>query len=547
MAITPNSEVHLLNVPLENDYKNQIYFENKTDQTNYFKSKVIHSYDNLTYQRKDNIIRIPTHIDNLYNCNYVMYQNTKYTNRWFYAFITKMDYVNDGTTHIHIETDVYQTWLFDTTLKASFVEREHVMDDSIGIHTVPEGLETGEYISNKHNKDDSLKDGHKFVLASTVAIDGHGDDGKGGTAVEIYGGMYGGIYTGTRYYTYDANTNVGGCMLGNIMQTIVDQSGPEAISSVFMAPKFLCTNKVSGDVISNNHIDLTDKHNYYDHIENKPFSTYGLDGYFPKNKKLFTFPYCYLNVDNGNGSSVIYHYEYFKNNEMKFHVEGVLTPGCSIRMVPLDYKGSEYADREGINLGKFPICSYATDIYTNWLTQNSVNIQNSYINAGLNMVNSVASGVDSIGTSVAKGESVSASAMTQMGSSIISSIGEIRSTMRQKKNAEMIPPQVGGNVNCGDVITAANNNTFHYYHMSIKQEFAKQLDNYFEMFGYQINQLKVPNVAGRPHWNYVKTCNVNIDGSIPNEDMEVLKNMYNNGVTLWKNGNNLGNYTLNNH
>ena len=49
------TEVHLLNAPLESDYKITLYFANKTDQSNYFKSKVIHTFDNCSYQRKDKV------------------------------------------------------------------------------------------------------------------------------------------------------------------------------------------------------------------------------------------------------------------------------------------------------------------------------------------------------------------------------------------------------------------------------------------------------------------------------------------------------------
>ena len=60
-----------------------------------------------------------------------MYQNNNYTNKWFYAFITNMQYENNGTTLISIATDVWQTWQFDITWKQSFIEREmiDVQDD----------------------------------------------------------------------------------------------------------------------------------------------------------------------------------------------------------------------------------------------------------------------------------------------------------------------------------------------------------------------------------------------------------------------------------
>lgn len=53
-----------------------------------------------------------------------MYQNTSYSQKWFYAYIDNMRYVNDSMTEIRIITDVWQTWQFDIQIKESFVERE---------------------------------------------------------------------------------------------------------------------------------------------------------------------------------------------------------------------------------------------------------------------------------------------------------------------------------------------------------------------------------------------------------------------------------------
>lgn len=47
-------------------------------------------------------------------------------NKWFYAFITNMTYVNDNRTDITITTDVFQTWQFDINFKESFIEREMI-------------------------------------------------------------------------------------------------------------------------------------------------------------------------------------------------------------------------------------------------------------------------------------------------------------------------------------------------------------------------------------------------------------------------------------
>lgn len=126
MAITPQTVLRLLKVPLAIDNKNQITFENEQAQRNYFLSLPHLEIDDISYQRKDSVINFPEHIDNLMEYNYVMYLNENYTNKWFYAFITNMEYDSGGNTKIYIVTDVFQTWQFNLNFKQSFIEREMV-------------------------------------------------------------------------------------------------------------------------------------------------------------------------------------------------------------------------------------------------------------------------------------------------------------------------------------------------------------------------------------------------------------------------------------
>lgn len=124
MALTPSTKLRLIKTPIEIDNKNQLTFNNKTEQRDYFLSLPHLEIDEISYQRKDNMIYFPEHIDKLINYNYVMYLNENYTNKWIYAFITRMEYENDFNTKIYITTDVFQTWQFDITFKESFIERE---------------------------------------------------------------------------------------------------------------------------------------------------------------------------------------------------------------------------------------------------------------------------------------------------------------------------------------------------------------------------------------------------------------------------------------
>lgn len=126
MAITPNTCLRLLKVPLGIDNKNQLTFVNEQAQRKYFLSLPYLEIDEISYQRKDSVIFFPGHIDDLLEYNYVMYLNENYTNKWFYAFITNMEYVTDFNTKIYITTDVFQTWQFNFSFKESFIEREMI-------------------------------------------------------------------------------------------------------------------------------------------------------------------------------------------------------------------------------------------------------------------------------------------------------------------------------------------------------------------------------------------------------------------------------------
>ena len=184
--ITPKTNIRLLKVPFEIARKNQLTFASITAQTNYFLSLPHLEYDNTTYQRKDNVIRFEAPIDDILTYNYVMYKNESYSNKWFYAYITNMEYKNDNTTDISFQTDVFQTWQFDILYNRMFVEREHVNDDTIGLHTYPENLETGELIID--NLSSFNMGANRYIIQCTEWIGYQPGDNK--PLATNYGGIF---------------------------------------------------------------------------------------------------------------------------------------------------------------------------------------------------------------------------------------------------------------------------------------------------------------------------------------------------------------------
>lgn len=538
------TKVYLLAVPLEKDYAHTLYFESASDQQSYFQSRIKKSYTDFSYQRKDGVIRVPEHVDALIaaGCNYVMYQNAAYSNRWFYAFIENMEYINDGRTDVKIQTDCIQTWMFDITVNPSFVEREHAASDELGEHTVPEGLELGEYTANLHTKADYGGD----IIDDSIVVVGVTKE-PDGTNVE--GMYYDGIYSGVRYYGF-TNGRIANGELTEFLSGY-DQDGiADSIVCMFMAPKQLATPKDDYVLTGSNLISWTYINYSGDPAEGLEdlYKTIGMtmhtiDGYTPRNSKLLSFPFRYLLVANNAGASVPFKYERFYRIDgnvktflpPEFIIEGVLTPGCSVRMVPLHYNGVERNDDEGINLGKYPILNWTSDVYTNWLTQNGVNIA---IN--------VASGIGQIvaGAAIAAGSGGLATAVG--GGSIVGGVTQIANTLSQIHQQSFSAPQAKGNLNAGDVVTASDQNDFHFYDMTIKAEYAKIIDEFFDMYGYKCHRVKIPEKAHRAAYWYTKTIDANIIGNIPQGDLQTIKDCYNRGITFWRNTSNFKNYSAEN-
>lgn len=525
------TKVYLLAAPLEKDCAHTLYFESAAAQQSYFQSKIRKSYTDFSYQRKDGVIRVPEHIDDLIanGCNYVMYQNESYSNRWFYAFIEKMEYINDGRTDVKIRTDCIQTWMFDITVKPSFVEREHAATDEPGDNTIEEGLELGEYICNLHSFADYAGEGLSIVLGVTKTPDKE----------NVQGMMYNNIYSGVRYYSFRPN-GAGVDALNEFLSGYDKDGIGEAITCMFIAPSVLAPIREDHIVAGGNNT-----YSYYINSESQNLSqnvqkqlTKGtVDGYTPRNKKLLAFPFRYLLVSNNAGASVPFKYELFKKEGATvppcFVIDGVLNPGCSIRMVPLYYGGIYINDEHGVNMGKFPALNWTSDIYTNWLTQNGVNI-------AIQLV----SGVGQIvaGAAIAAGSGGLATAVG--GGSVVGGVSQIAGTLSQIHQQSFAPPQAKGNLNSGDVVTATERNDFHFYDMTVKEEYAKIIDEYFDMYGYKCHRVKIPEKAHRAAYWFTKTIDANIIGSIPQEDLQVIKDCYNKGITFWRNTTGFRDYSV---
>jgi hypothetical protein len=128
----------------------------------------------------------------------------------------------------------------------------------------------------------------------------------------------------------------------------------------------------------------------------------------------------------------------------------------------------------------------------------------------------------------------------------IGSFDRIVDRVAQRHEYSFTPNQAKGNTNSGDVTFSSGNLVFTCYFMSVRNEYAKVCDDFFTQFGYKVNRLGTPHLHVRTYYDYIKTIDVNIEGDVPETDLEEIRKMFNNGIRFWHNTSYYLNFSVNN-
>lgn len=551
--IVPNSEVYILkNVPLEPSFDHTIWFDSPEQQATAFTTYALAFYFNkVSYQRYPRpYITLDKTADDLFDCNYMMFRNTAYGTKWFYAFITQIEYISNTTSRIYYTIDPMQTYLFDVNVGECFVEREHAMTDAIGDNLNPESFELGEYVYDAdYFPNLFLKTNYVIcILAAWKAVYEDNkwiikDASTGGV-----GGVDSGIYTGLtkNLFTYDPS-NPKACVqdANAVIEAATKANKADGIVSITMYPKFFMNWSITGD-LATGLVPHT--------VDSIPAFTGTFDGYKPKNNKLYTAPFCGVYVDNLQGNAANYAYEYFENRKPKFNIVGVVNGNLECASIPLNYKGLPTNFQESLLMGGFPQCAWNVDTFKAWIAQNKYAIAAGVANTAIDTVKQAALAATGVGMA---GEVAGMSAaMTGAGSAqTIQAVGQYANAYQnaqnvsyntqgdilnktinlvaQVKTASTQPNHARGQQS-SSVFCAMGYQGFHYMPYRIQGQFAKIVDDFFSMYGYKTNRLKVPNRNGRKAWNYVKTCGCNLTGSAPADVTASLVNIYDKGITFWR-------------
>lgn len=494
MYIAPDSKFYFLeNCPLDPTYDHTIYWISRSQQQQYFESIARYRLERQSYQRLNSgVMRVEIPADNLYRCNYVMFQNTAFGDKWFYAFITAVEYVNNAVSDVTYAIDVMQTYHFDYTPEMCFIEREHAATDRPGDNTVPENLELGPYI--EHLWGSRVITEYSIVVAASFDKDFN----------NVGGALYSGLFSGCMLHVFDDPSEC-----EQFLIEVSNHNKQDSVVSVFLMAKDFV--QQPGRPVRTGRVEVP-----------RP-STLIPAAYTPRNKKLLTWPYMYLYATNMNGKYAEYRYELFEGETCDFTTAGDMSCNPVVVMIPMNYKSTPANYVEMITMEGFPQLTYNIDTFRGWVAQS----------AGSIAVNALA-GATAAAVAPAVAPIVAHNVFAQ-----------VASTVAQVYPRSTQPPQTrGGGGTTG--YAAMGILDFVLSHRSITREYAVIIDGYFNMFGYATHRVKKPNRNVRPHWTYTKTVGCTVTGNVPGDDMRKICEIYNSGITFWLKPEEVGHYELNN-
>lgn len=501
--MTPNTSLYICRgIPWNSDYSHVRLFASANAANTYIISKAAYTKTQYSYISKSKQIRVDGMADQYRDCNYIAWKNTGYSNKWFYGFITDVVYLADNTCLISFEYDIFQTWFYDTAVSPSYVEREHVNDDTIGANTVPENVVMGDPV-NVASSNNYIP--HKWYMYATQVFDRLADvtswTEPGAAGNEVSG-----------YY----KLNLTGREQAQQIVKLYTQKGMlESLISMFA---------------------LTDSSSASSSANYTIARPTAFGDYTPKNNKLLCYPYNYSTLVLA-GSETPYRYEWFTDGVATFALKKPKYAGGSSYVFPVGYQKESsatnaFALENSVPTGAYPTASFGANAFQNYLVQYGPQLAVGLIG----QVVSVATAGQNAKTP-AQYYQAQAGAAINAGFAIADSIADLRTRSLNSQT-------VAGTQSVSQ-LAYDTQLIIRIVSKQILPEYAQIIDEYFTAFGYKVCRIKAPNITGRPSWNYVKTIGAQVSGNIPEYAETALKAMLNNGVTFWHT-NDVGNYSLNN-
>lgn len=573
VIVAPNSTIQLLNVVgLDNRYLHTYYFSSVAEQNAYFSGRVKRSFPAQSYSKNTgNYIKLqvePASLETYFACSYMRFQNTSFGSKWFYAFVTSVDYVNNQTIGITYEIDVIQTWLFSAgvSIPNCFVERQTptATEDAMNVshpncEREPFNVTNYQY---RYMGDTDLYDvnGEKHrVVVITHSLSEYPISSKDAYSYGMFSGL---TVQGEDCNNSDQAQGIRDRL--KAMTTSEDGTQDTAtVVSVTMLPIKLAP-PILADAVPN---VPTLAYDFTDKWSNAP------NGYACVYNKCLRYPYNYIHVTDHNGMNFTLRREWFSGNVLKFNGRPSFHGTGEFIFYPLNYKGISHDYNDKIVINNFPQCAFTIDSYRAWIAhgglatlqtnmenmrlQRETATDNALIGVFTGSAGSAGGAIGGVAMGANPGKATLGAGMNILSgtSSFIQSTNEIKTSEQVAvnnyevtlSNAQATPDIVCGTTASNIMSQIQANNAYVYQVFPSYDEF-KRLDKFFDVFGYTQDSVRAPiynptSSANGTHM-FVKTKMANVSGAAPAIALSAINKILDSGITFWSSGVTAGHYTV---
>lgn len=540
MPTIPNTTLYVGVVPWNSDLKNVQSYESRAVQISTIQGLLSHKYEHINIIKRDSDLILKGVNEDLTQCNYMMYQNKDLSNKWYFAFIDNVYNNSLNSVIISHSIDPWQTLQFDITYYKSLILRAHVAKsaDTVGRWLAPEPISVAPKYERKHNVFNNLSWTPQYVLHSTSVYNPktkkyeYKGNGTGATLSAEYGIFvdndtdiqkvvvnYGrksveeiaddvGQTSGNKTWKDWVNSIFAGSAAKDVVESvkattsIADlQDHRNELIGLYAIPSWVHdgTNKYATNEIKSKSVSVT-----------LPTSTLAC-GYTPRNKKML--------------SSLCKAYLFYNENGFKLPLKPELftsgTPSFTVKSTELSTNGFI------LQIGSY--ADYTAK--TNKISYNCENRLGYDANTGLDKVlNGLTS---TVGVVNAVGSVASQAFAGNIGGAVQGTVG----AFQQSINMIDALGQRGVNTGAsGDIMSITEKRAMPVFaDVSPTEAECRYIDDFLDVYGYAINEIgKISTyMKNRSNWNYIQVANCNIKVSAPNDDVNKLKQMFENGVTIW--------------
>ena len=547
MQTIPNTTLYVGVVPWNSDLKNVQSYNSRAEQISTIQGLLTHKYEHINIIRRDTDLILKGVNEDLTQCNYLMYQNADISNKWYFSFIDNVQYNSLNSVIISHTIDVWQTYQFDITYYKNLILRSHVAKsaDVVGRWLAAEPISVAPEFERKHNIFNNLSWTPQYVLHSTSVFNNttkkyeYKGNGTGATLSAEYG-----IFVNNDDDVQTVVKNYGKLSAAEALKSNDDDEYSNWISDLLTgqtidkAVKLISTTSISQLQDHRNELiglyaipawvhDGTNKY-ATNNIKKKdvtvalPTETLAC-GYTPRNKKML--------------SSLCKAYLFYNENGFKLPLKPELfisdTPTFTVKSTELS-----------TNSFLLQIDSYADyTAKTNKISYRCENRLGYDANTGLDKVlNTLTSAV---GVVNAVGSVASQTFAGNVGGAVQGAVGAVQQSINMIDALGQRGVNTGAS---GDIMSITEKRAMPVFaDVSPTEAQCRYIDDYLDVYGYAINEIgKISSyMKNRSNWNYIQVANCNIKVSAPNDDINKLKQMFENGVTIWHNQ--FGDYDQNNN